>query len=223
MSSEYQFTESNYSNMKFAISFVVLLAFTGALAKDAQKDYEERMEKAEEISMEGLYEFLDAYKNNDSATLKYWTDKIIKNTEEGQQHSEGMMPKMVKVVDLMNGVSKFGFSHVMKGMAMLMDGKRDNESYAKLQACIDWCKYRINRGVNDENLAKAQVKCKEAQDELELMAGTLVESVKALKKDVSNMREINAHVKKVFENNKDAFLENGAEAIEYLKAFRNRA
>lgn len=209
--------------MKFAITFVLFLTVSAVLAEDsaAKRDYEKRMQKAKDVSMNGLYEFLPAYKHNDGATLKFWTEKILEVVKSGEKHSQDMMPKMAKLVDLMNRVSEHGLGRVMKGMAWFMDGKRDNKSYADLEACILWTKERIDRGVDDDNLASAQVKCKKAQDALQLMAGTLVEAVSYLHKDVSNMREVNSHVKQVFENNRDTFLDNFAQAVAHLESFRD--
>lgn len=205
--------------MKFAISFAVLLAVASALPW--RNDYEKRMKQAEVDATSDLYEFIAAYKNNDSETLRVLTDKIVEIAESGKKHSEQIVPALEKLQETMAKVGERGYSHLMKAIAWFIDGKRDNESYADLETIIRWTRKRIDRGAVDETLAAANVAAKEAQDKLQLMAGTLVEGVKELRKDISNMREINAHIGRVFANNKDAFLDKFEEALANLKAFRN--
>lgn len=212
--------QSYYLKMKHIISLALLLAVATAIPfkKD---DYESRMKQAEADAKKDLYEFLAAYKADDAPILAYLTEPIIKIAESGKKHSEELIPKLQKVQEKLTRVSELGHSVLMKALAFLIDGNRDNKSYTDLETIIQWTRLRINRNATDPHLAGANVAAKQSQDCLQLMAGTFVEGIKTMKKDLSNMHEINVHTGQVFANNKDCFLDKFDEALANLKAFRD--
>ena len=207
--------------MKLLIILSAVLAVSLAIPfrKD---DGEKRKQQAEEDSSKDLDEFVSAYKNGDSATLRQLTDFIIKIAESGQEHSEKLVPKLVGLQEKLQKVADKGRSWLMKGLAWLIDGNRDNESYYDLETIIQWVQKRQEQGVNDNDLQEALQAAKESQEHLQTMAGTFVEGIKSMRNDLSNMKEINEKTSRTMAENKDPFLNRFDDCVRALKAFQDK-
>lgn len=182
-----------------------------------------RIRAADEDSSKNLDKFIQAYNDGDRETVGELTDDIIKIAKEGQDHSIAFTKKFGKLLSVLTRASSNGHRLVVRALAWLIDGNRENKSYYNLETVIQWCEKRQAKlPTPDSDLAVVCENAKASQQHLQNMAGTFVEEIKEIRKHPSNM---NASVKKIVEavdENQRPFLDRYDATMDALYTFRNK-
>lgn len=203
--------------MKFVIILAIVVVAVNAIPFKPN-DMPKWIKKAEEDSSKNLNEFVTAFNEHDTETLSKLTNEIIEIAKKGQNHSIDFVSKFPKLLRLMKASSE-RHGIIVRALAFLIDGNRDNESYYVLETLIQWIEKRQEQGVSDPDLTKALAAAKASQEHLQNMAGTFVEGVKQIRKEPSNSRQIVAHIVKTTEENEKPFLDKYQEAMDAMNNF----
>lgn len=202
-------------------AFVLSLLAGAAIAIPLKPDdMPRRIKQAEIDSNKNLNEFVTAWNNKDKEQLLSMTDFIINIANEGYSHSIGLNTNLKRFIPVLSRLSQSGCPWMMRTVAWLIDGNRDNESYYDLETVIQWITKRQEAGVSDDNLSAALEASKESQDSLQAMADVLVSTIKTLRHDAHNMAPLMETVVKVTNEKSGPFIERYADSIVALNKFR---
>lgn len=175
--------------MKFFAVVAILFVAVSAIPLKPN-DMPWRIKQAEINSNKNLDEFVQAWNEKDHVTVLKLTDFIYKIAKSGQAHSVKLNKTFTKVLPWIYKLSQTNHTGLMRVLAWLIDGNRDNKSYYDLETVIQWVQKRQDKGVEDENLNNVLVSAKSSQYHLQTMAWSFVQAIKQLKQDASNMTEV---------------------------------
>ena len=208
--------------MKFLVlsAFALVAVHAIPLKRD---DMPERIKAADEDSSRGLDEFVRAFNEGDKQVLFEESNFIIDIAKRGQDHSEAFVSKFPKLLAVLKkgANSRFGGNVLVRAIAWLLDGNRDNESYYDLETVIQWIQKRQDKGVQDEDLSTALAAAKESQQHLQNMAGTFVQGIKQIRKEPSTMKQTVDHIIQTVHENEKPFLDKYQETMDALYNYRN--
>lgn len=183
-------------------------------------DMPARIKQAEKDSNQDLQEFVEAWKNNDKEKVANMVQFIIEIAESGFAHSEKLNAQFGRLRSVLERLTRSQTPLMMKLLATLLDGNRDNKSYYDLETVIQWIQKRQAGGVDDELLTKSLAAAKESQASLQTMADSFVHLFKVLRLDTTNMKGLVANSLRVMDENSGPFMSKFDEAIEALTAFQ---
>lgn len=198
-----------------------MLAGTAVAIPFKPDDMPRRIKQAEIDSNKNLNEFVKAWNDKDKTSLLSMTDFIINIADEGYQHSIGLEKNMQRFIPMLASLSRSGCPWLMRTVAWLIDGNRDNESYYNLETVIQWITKRQTAGVKDDNLTNALDASKESQDSLQAIADALVPTIKILKHDARDMVSLMDDVVKVMNEKSGPFISRYADSLVALNKFRS--
>ena len=204
---------------KLAIVLAVCLVAVNAIPVKPN-DMPARIVNAEKDSNQDLREFVEAWKNNDKASVSKMVQFIIEIAESGFAHSEKLNASFGKLRETLLRLTRSPTPLAMKLLATLLDGNRDNKSYYDLETVIRWIEKRQVAGVQDQLLTQAVTAAKQSQDSLQTMADKFVALFKSLKVDTSNMKEQVTEAVHVMDEKAGPFMAKFEETIEALTAFQ---
>lgn len=207
--------------MKFLVLFAISLVAVNAIPFK-RNDMPEKIKAAEEDSSKDLEQFVRAFNEGDKPTLFELSKFIIDIAKRGQDNSKKQSANMSRLLRVLNAGAHRGWlgSLLVRELAWLIDGNRDNESYYDLETVIQWVEKRQARGVHDQDLDRALAAAKESQEHLQNMAGTFVEDIKRIRKEPSAIPEIVDHIVKTVQENDKPHLHKYQEVMDALNNFQ---
>ena len=205
--------------MKTVALFTILFIAVNAIPLKPN-DLQRRMKDAEINSNKDLDRFVEAWNKQDKAAVLEMTTFIIKIAKGGYDHSIQLNKTFEQLYPLLVKLAHSKHTWLMRMVAYIIDGNRDNQSYYDLETVIQWIQKRQDKGVKNDNLVQAHDFAKSSQDHLETMAQTFVKAIKIMRKDASNMTVVMDEVADSISQNGQPFISQYGKAMDQLYLFQ---